>query len=115
MSYLQIANQLTEEDNLPIKVGYSATRGYYFSLPLEFEFLPAHYIQPVIQRNKLVCTTISLNSLQTQLDSCVNHMLRITGDLIQNILEDIRRDIEYIFSLVDSVVSAVFKLPVRAF
>lgn len=85
-------------------MGYSATRGYYFSLPLEFDYLPPHYIQPVIQRNRLVCTTASLNSVQTQIEACVNHMLRITGDLIQNIIEDVRGDIEYIFSLVDSVV-----------
>ena len=54
-----------------VKVAQNSSRGYYFSVPSsvlgENDFLPAEFIQPVINKKSISCTTEEVSSLSGSL------------------------------------------------
>jgi DNA mismatch repair ATPase MutS len=109
-----LADQLAEEDGISIKVGFSSARGYFFNIPSDIEELPPHYIQAVMHKKTIACTTIQLDALSCRTVERMNEMLEITNELIQSLLQDIRNDMDSLFSLVDSIVRVLktkFRIP----
>jgi len=86
-------------------VNYSNTRGYYLHLQGQIDILPSRYIQAVQNRQSISCSSVELNALSDRAMESINQALGITNELVQSLLEVIRQDIDYLFSLVDSVVS----------
>jgi DNA mismatch repair ATPase MutS len=88
-------------------VNYSSARGYFFHLQGKVDILPSKYIQAVQNRQSISCSTAELNSLSDRAVESITQALSITNELVQSLLEVIRQDIDYLFGLIDSVVSNI--------
>ncbi len=88
-------------------MNYSSARGYFFHLQGKVDILPSKYIQAVQNRQSISCSTAELNSLSDRAVESITQALSITNELVQSLLEVIRQDIDYLFGLIDSVVSNI--------
>lgn len=75
------------------------------NIPAELNPLPRVFIQPVLSKRSIQCSTLELNSLSDRADEAVNQIIAITNNLIKMWLERIKEDIESLFRLTDSFVS----------
>ncbi len=91
----------------PIKVSHNNSRGYFLSIPVEAlgsgEYLPAEYIQPVLHRKSISCTTEEISSSSDRAHESISTALTLTNDIIQDTIADIRKHMASIFLLVDSI------------
>ena len=90
-----------------VKASYSTTRGYYISLPSavvdDYGYLPPEYIQPVINKKSIACTTEEILSLSDRAKESICLALSLTDRHIHATIELIRNDMEAVFLLVDSI------------
>ena len=89
---------------VPVKVSHSASRGYYFMIPASASPLPRQFIQSVLNKRNISCSTEHLNSLSDRANEAITQALTITHELIHTLLSHIREDIDSLFALADSVV-----------
>ncbi len=87
-----------------MKLHFTAARGYFLSVPCDLHSLPGYFIQAVLNKNAIYCTTFELISISDRITEAIVEALRVTDDIIASYLETIREDIGYLFNLVDSVV-----------
>ena len=91
----------------PIKVSHNNSRGYFLAVPIEAlgdgEYLPAEFIQPVLHKKTISCTTEEVSSLSDRAHESISTALVLTNNIIQDALEEIRFYISSIFLLVDSI------------
>lgn len=90
--------------SISTKVSYSTSRGYYLFLPNSLDTLPAEFIQAVLNRRSISCSTEEFASIANRAEEAIQQALFLTHELIQNLLSQIREDIDAIFALADSVV-----------
>jgi DNA mismatch repair ATPase MutS len=103
-----LAEALSEQDGISVTVVFTSTRGFHLSIPSDVESLPDHYIQAVLHKKTIACTTVQLHSLASKCMERMNEMFSRTNDLIQNLLQDIRNDMDALFVMVDNVVIRSF-------
>lgn len=99
----QLTEQYIQTYGLEARLLYSAGRGFYLSLP-STELLPSIFIQAVMHKRTVACTTVELQSLSDRATECINQALISTNQLIQGLVQDIRRGLESLYALVDDVV-----------
>ena len=91
----------------PIKVSHNNSRGYFLSVPIEAlgdgEYLPAEFIQPVLHKKTISCSTEEVSSLSDRANESISTALTLTNDMIQDTIADVRRHMASIFLLVDSI------------
>ena len=59
----KLAESYSQEFDIPIKIAHSSNRGYYLSLPASVPQLPVLFIQAVLNKKSISCTTEELFSL----------------------------------------------------
>ena len=103
-----LAEQYSAELSVPVKVLYSGTRGNHLSIPTPPSSngpltLPSTFLQTVLQRSSIAYTTEEISSLSDRAAEAIDCALRLTHELIQDLLTEIRTDIDSLFALTDSV------------
>ena len=83
---------------------YSASRGYYLNISSTIQdSLPAEFIQCVLNKKTISCTTEDLASLSDRASESISTALFHTHELIQDILQQIRVYMNSLFIVVDAV------------
>ncbi len=101
----QICDNYNEVYNntVAMKVVYTAARGYFLSIPSSLMPLPSCFIQPVTKGKAIHCSTEEITSLSCRATAALDKAVIITNELIQSCLEFIRKHLDSLFLLVDSV------------
>jgi DNA mismatch repair protein MSH4 len=87
-----------------VRIQHSNARGYYLSMPMVLqEGLPDCFIQCVVNKKSISCTTQELVSLSDRADEALQTALFVTNDLIEELLNGVRENIDYLFSYADSI------------
>jgi DNA mismatch repair protein MSH4 len=102
------AGQYAEELNAEVRVAFSSSRGYFLQVHLASDrdataVLPRTFIQAVQNRRVVSCTTNELLSLSSRALEAIETALRITNDLVQDLLTSIRGYSDILFVFVDSI------------
>jgi DNA mismatch repair ATPase MutS len=102
------ASLYAEELNTEVRVAFSSSRGYFLQIHLSSDrdastILPRMFIQAVQNRRVVSCTTNELLSLSSRALEAIETALRITSDLVQDLLAWIRGYSDVLFVFVDSI------------
>jgi DNA mismatch repair protein MSH4 len=98
------ADQYAELHSIHVSVKYSASRGYYLSIPAELASgLPNIFIQPTKSGKFIHCTTQDVQSLNIRAQDNVQDLLLMTSDKIHEVLEFARSKYDALASLSDAV------------
>lgn len=89
---------------VPIKVVHSSSRGYFLSVSAALDPLPPGFTQAVLNKRTISCSTEEFNSLSDRANEAITQALTLTHELIQNLLSEVRTNIDCLFTLTDSVV-----------
>lgn len=113
-----LAEQYSRQFNITsVKVVYTASRGYHLSLPspkssgqgtaaTEGEYLPPIFIQAVLSKKTIACTTEEVSSLSTRAAEAIQQALILTHEVLQRlVMSDIRDQskMEALYTLTDSI------------
>ena len=99
-----LADQYSLALECPVKVVHSASRGYYLNISSTIQdTLPSDFIQCVLNKKTISCTTEELASLSDRASESISTALFHTHELIQVILEQIRTHMNSLFVVVDAV------------
>lgn len=98
-----LAENYCEKYKIPIKVVYSASRGYYLNIPSSTISLPPEFIQAVMNKRFISCTTEDILSLSDFCSDSISQALVLTSNSLQELLVFVRYRIETIFSVVDTI------------
>ena len=88
-----------------MKVNCTAARGYFLSIPSDLYSIPSHYVQAVLQKKTISCSTVELNSLSDRSIESITQALTITKEIIQSVLDKIRLATNQLFCFADNIVS----------
>jgi DNA mismatch repair protein MSH4 len=99
----QAARQYSEQLGVPVKALFGASRGYYLQLPNTVPSLPEKFIQGVLNRTSISCTTEEVLCLSDRAQESILAALTITNEVIQELLGSVRLHMGDLFSLTDSV------------
>jgi DNA mismatch repair protein MSH4 len=99
-----LGDQYTQMVEAPVKVSYSASRGYYLQLPASLgTSLPDTFVQCVLNRRSISCTTEELCSLSDRTAESSATALLLTHELLQTVMETVRASMQSVYVLVDVV------------
>jgi DNA mismatch repair protein MSH4 len=98
------ADEYAELHSIHVSVKYSASRGYYLSVPAELASgLPKNFIQPAKSGKFIHCTTEEVHSLNIRAQDNVQDLLLMTRDKIHEVLEFARSKYDALAALSDAV------------
>ena len=96
---------VSAQEQVTVKVQFSATRGYHLSIHEDLKNLPNLFIQAVYMRKQIMCTTEEFHALATKAEKLSQQIIDLSNSLVQNLSSKIRNDLDGILRLVDAVVS----------
>lgn len=96
---------LTSTVGFPVRINFSASRGYHLLIPADINPLPPIFIQAVQNKRVISCVTPELRSLSDRAMETITQSISITNQLIKSRLEQMRNDIDVLFRMIDTVVS----------
>jgi DNA mismatch repair protein MSH4 len=99
----KLAEDYSKNFNISVKVVFSSSRGYYLSIPADVDPLPPVFNQAVSNKKSISCTTLDVASLASRASEAIEQALKITHDLIQSLMTEIRSSMEGLFLLTDSI------------
>lgn len=99
----QAARQYSNELGVTVKALYGASRGYYLQLPNTVPSLPEIFVQAVLNKASISCTTEEVVCLSDRAKESIYTALCITNEVIQDLLGTVRVHMSDLFSLADSV------------
>ncbi|RYG67727.1 hypothetical protein EON64_06820 [archaeon] len=105
-----MAETYSRHVELDVKVAYSTSRGYYLVIPATSstsETLPDIFIQAVLNRRSISCTTYEVLCLSDRAIESINQAVSLTNRYIQDLLEKVRDKVFAIYAMIDSLVSRV--------
>lgn len=101
----QYVKELQREDNLPWKLGYSETKGYFLSLtcvPRNLKLNP-RYIRVVRTRTQLTCTTTDLMRTNVRATISYENSMKLTNEILLKLITSIVTHVESLHRLVSVV------------
>ncbi|KAG5192158.1 muts protein 4 [Tribonema minus] len=99
-----LADAYTQEyREAPCSVRATAARGYHLQVPGDVPELPEMYIQAVKSSKFISCTTEQVASLSDRANEALGEALLLTNQVIQDLMETVRRHMESLFAVVESV------------
>jgi DNA mismatch repair protein MSH4 len=98
-----LAAVYAEDLNVPVKVIFSATRGYVLQVPTSLLSLPDTFILAVQQKKTITCTTEDVLSLSDRASESIQDCLLLTHELLLDVLSRVRERVGVIFTAVDSI------------
>lgn len=92
---------------IAVKVVYSATRGYFITLPNTINPLPDGFVQAVLNKKTIACTTREILSLSDRAKEAIDQALIATHNILQEELlaNVVRKNMSVFYQLTDSIVS----------
>eukprot|EP01039_Chlorochromonas_danica_P003316 gene3316-3638_t len=105
-TYLQTVEELYQSLGESVRVSMSTTRGFFLVLPSSItttQPLPCSFIQAVQHKKTIACTTVEFKCLSDRAMECISQALIITSQIVQDLKDSIRDDMDTLFTLVDSV------------
>lgn len=113
-SYLQtvedihkVASIISKDIGFPVKVLYTNARGYHLGFSItsigNISAVPNIFIQVVQNAKSISCTTDTVLSLSDRANEAMSNALVLTQDLLQDTLSNIRRHLDTLFVVVDSI------------
>lgn len=99
----KLAEKYAMELDAPVKVCFNSNRGYHIAVPSDLQSLPKEYVQAVLNKRTISCTTEELSSLSDRAAEAIDYALRLTHDLIQGLMEKVRESMDALFALTDTV------------
>jgi DNA mismatch repair protein MSH4 len=97
-------SEYSEHYKIPIKVVFTASRGYHMCIPSsESDNLPPLFVQCIQNKRSINCTSDEIASLTDRSTEAINKALIITNNLIQELLDKVRNSMDFLFSVTDSV------------
>ncbi len=87
----------------PVKVQFSARRGYYLLVTLDDTALPIELIQRVQNKKSIACTTHDIMRLSRKAQESVENCLNITFELLQATMQTARENSAALFAVADGV------------
>lgn len=97
------AEQLSEQHEAAIRVSHSAARGYFLFVPASLKPLPDEFVQAVLNKQSVSCTTDEIMSLSDRAAEGIGNALMLTNDLVSRLMDTLRCEIDALFSLADTV------------
>ena len=90
-----------------VKVAYSASRGYFITLPNTINPLPDGFVQAVLNKKTIACTTREILSLSDRAKEAIDQALIATHTILQDELLSnvVRKYMAVLYQLTDSIVS----------
>lgn len=88
-----------------MKLHFTSVRGYFLSIPSDLHSLPGHFVQAVLNKSTIYCSTLELISVSDRITEAIVEALQISNDIIISHMDRIREDIDALFNLTDGVVS----------
>lgn len=101
----QYVRELQRDDNLPWKLSYSATKGYFLtltSIPRNFQLNP-RYIRVNRTRTQITCTTTDLMRTNVRASISYENSMKLTNELLLNVLSTIVTHAESLHRLVSII------------
>ena len=87
----------------PVKVQFSARRGYYLLVTIDDAALPIELIQRVQNKKSIACTTHDVMRLSRKAQESVENCLNITFELLQTVMQTARKNSAALFAVADGV------------
>ncbi|TDH71029.1 uncharacterized protein CCR75_002400 [Bremia lactucae] len=98
-----IVHSYKENVGIPIRLNYTAKRGYHLSLPANTRDLPASFIERVTSKTVICCSTKALISLNVRLNEAVTAVYKLSSGVIQQLLDRIRPQSSTMHAMVESI------------
>lgn len=98
-----LAEQYEHQHQVTVKVCFNASRGYHLSVPSNMNPLPEGFMQAVLNKRTISCTTAEVQSLADRAQEAITQALTITQELIQELLGVAHAALDALFTLTDSV------------
>lgn len=98
-----LAEEYARELQVPVKVTYTVSRGYFLVIPADTDPLPGVFTQAVLNKKSILCSTVDVASLSSRATESMNQALVITNECIQSLMGQVRVHMEALFSLTDCV------------
>ncbi|CEG46488.1 dna mismatch repair protein [Plasmopara halstedii] len=99
----EVVHTYKENIGFPIRLNYTARRGYHLAVPVNIKELPSSFIERVTNRNVICCSTKVLVSLNVRLTEAVTAVYKLSNDVIQQLLDKIRPRASAMHAMVESI------------
>ncbi|KAL3667975.1 hypothetical protein V7S43_006852 [Phytophthora oleae] len=99
----EVVHTYKENLGIPIRLNYTARRGYHFAVPVNAKDLPASFIERVATKTVICCSTKTLVSLNLRLNEALTAVYKLSNDVIQQLLDKIRPRATTMHAMVESV------------
>ncbi|CAI5738619.1 unnamed protein product [Hyaloperonospora brassicae] len=99
----EVIHMYKENLGIPIRLNYTARRGYHLAVPVNTKDLPASFIERVTTKTVICCSTKPLVSLNVRLNEALTAVYKLSNDVIQQLLDKIRPRSSAMHAMVESV------------
>ncbi|KUF80020.1 MutS protein 4 [Phytophthora nicotianae] len=102
----EVVHMYKENLGIPIRINYTARRGYHLAVPVNAKDLPASFIERVTTKtgfNMICCSTKALVSLNVRLKEALTAVYKLSNDVIQQLLDKIRPRASTMHAMVESI------------
>ncbi len=99
-----LGEQYSVQLGVTVRVVFNAARGYYLMVPASVSPLPPQFVQTVVNKRTVSCSTEEVNSLSDRATEAITQALALTHELTQELLTTVRNNISCLFSVTDCVV-----------
>ena len=100
----ELIKQLSDKYNLPLKLSFNATRGFYLQIPIDnAKKLPNIFVNCCKNKKVISCTTPDLIKQNTKIEQTVRDINNIADVVISELLEKIRENIGCLYNLSEIV------------
>ncbi|KAK1939219.1 DNA mismatch repair protein MSH4 [Phytophthora citrophthora] len=99
----EVVHMYKENLGIPIRLTYTARRGYHFAVPLNAKDLPASFIERVATKTVICCSTKTLVCLNLRLNEALVAVYKLSNEVIQQLLDKIRPRATTMHAMVESV------------
>ncbi|KAG3164895.1 DNA mismatch repair protein [Phytophthora idaei] len=99
----EVVHTYKENLGIPIRLNYTARRGYHLAVPVNTKDLPASFIERVATKTVICCSTKPLVSLNVRLNEALTAVYKLSNDVIQQLLDKIRPRASTMHAMVESI------------
>ncbi|ETL96185.1 hypothetical protein L917_06196 [Phytophthora nicotianae] len=99
----EVVHMYKENLGIPIRINYTARRGYHLAVPVNAKDLPASFIERVTTKTVICCSTKALVSLNVRLKEALTAVYKLSNDVIQQLLDKIRPRASTMHAMVESI------------
>ncbi|KAI9997223.1 hypothetical protein PInf_000659 [Phytophthora infestans] len=99
----EIVHMYKENLGIPMRLNYTARRGYHLAIPVNVKDLPASFIERVAAKTVICCSTRALVSLNVRLNEALTAVYKLSNDVIQQLLDKVRPRASTMHAMVESI------------